>query len=491
MAYALPTSLRRHADTALTGSMLRPCLAIDTNARLMAFVQTWAGRCTLLATMLVLGKLVGVSLLVLLAAAACAWSPRHRPWLILGATLLVLVRQPAWFGADAIHTVLQQEGLAADLATPLIASTLMGWFTLAAGVLAQARRHPTAWMVRRPVLTLLALQACLLAMACSPWLVGTARAGVWTCLAANGAYLWFTAYALIDQRSRPAGPILPALGLFHPFWGSTATPYGKGAAFLRKHEAHTAQELAVTQIKALKLLAWSGMLMLLDETLRRLIEGHLQVPTPAWALAEYLQGRPIPIVLSWCGLVWATAHHLLAFAVFGHQIIAVARLAGWRLPRNTWRPLQSRTMADFWNRNYYYFKEMLVDLFFFPTFVRMFKKHPRLRVFFATFMAAGVGNALYHFLRDIHVVASLGLWGAMVSYTSYLFYCTVLALGIAASQARASEGHRPTPGLIGCIRSGVCIWPFVVCLHIFADESRIYSLGERLLFMASLFGASP
>jgi len=45
-------------------------------------------------------------------------------------------------------------------------------------------------------------------------------------------------------------------------------------------------------------------------------------------------------------------------------------MAGFATLRNTYRPLESRSIAEFWNRYYYYFKEMLISFFFYPTFFR-------------------------------------------------------------------------------------------------------------------------
>src|SRR6202008_162066 len=111
------------------------------------------------------------------------------------------------------------------------------------------------------------------------------------------------------------------------------------------------------------------------------------IPTLEGVQAAYFQHRPYPIAMGWTALVLDVVFSALALATAGHQAIAVARLAGYRLPRNTWRPLESRSLADFWNRYYYYFKELLVDFFFLPAFLRAFRRHPRLRIFFATFMA--------------------------------------------------------------------------------------------------------
>jgi hypothetical protein len=145
-------------------------------------------------------------------------------------------------------------------------------------------------------------------------------------------------------------------------------------------------------------------------------------------------------------------------------------------------------LIEYFNRFSYYFKELLVDFFFVPTFFRVFRKHPRLRMFFATFMAAGVGNAIFHLVREVDLVATMGLSGSLVSFASYAFYCVILATGIGISQVRANAGYRPSPTLAGRLWSFLTVWGFVVCLHVFSDESRRHTLFERCSFLASLFG---
>ena len=84
-------------------------------------------------------------------------------------------------------------------------------------------------------------------------------------------------------------------------------------------------------------------------------------------------------------------------ALWGNTIVAGCRLAGFRLLRNSYRPLESRTVVDFWNRYYYYYKELIADFFFYPVYMRCFKKHPRVRMLFATWVAVGLGVPLFHF----------------------------------------------------------------------------------------------
>ena len=84
----------------------------------------------------------------------------------------------------------------------------------------------------------------------------------------------------------------------------------------------------------------------------------------------------------------------------GARFIAGCRMAGFNALRNSYRPLSSRTIAEFFNRFYYYFKELLVDFFFYPAFLRYWKGHKRLRMIFATFAAVFFGNSFYHLTRD-------------------------------------------------------------------------------------------
>jgi D-alanyl-lipoteichoic acid acyltransferase DltB (MBOAT superfamily) len=170
-------------------------------------------------------------------------------------------------------------------------------------------------------------------------------------------------------------------------------------------------------------------------------------------------------------------------------IIAAARLAGFRLLRNTWRPLEATTLAEFWNRYYFYYKELLVDHFFYPTFLRCFRNHRRLRIFFATFSAACVGNLLFHFIRDIHFVADMGVWNAVVGDQSHALYTFVLAMGVALSQMRV--GNRKVAK--GWLRGRVlpCVWVvgFFCILHVFdAPLDRDHSIWQRGQFLLYLMG---
>jgi hypothetical protein len=478
-----------------TGSGLRQALAIDERDGLVAYAQTGAGRLLmLLAAMAAVIPHVGLwtgALAVAAAMGMVVW-PARRSAILFAATWLSAYLNTVLGEVDTlanIGAVLAQEGMAPPLAPVLAMAFLSALFIASFGLLRYVQQVPQSLPARRPLLLMLAFEALLCAAGGSGLLHGWPRVLVWSAVFVFTPYLWFLPFAIADLRSRTPSPLPLQVSLLRPYWSPAYLPFGKGAAFLRRHLSNTAQELAVTQLKAIKLLVWSNLLFALLALLGWLFDERMAVPDVDAAIDAFLAGHAYPRAMAWAAIVLAAARYALRVAAWAHLFIGIARLAGYRLPRGSWRPLQARTLMDYFNRFHYYFKEMLVDLFFMPTFFRMFRNHPRLRMFFATFMAAGVGNAIWHFTRAIDVVASAGLASALASFASYLFYATLLAAGVGLSQVRASMGMRPATSLPARAASFLFVWSFVIGIHVFGDGSRLHTLTERLRFMAALVGA--
>src|SRR5208283_4915224 len=102
---------------------------------------------------------------------------------------------------------------------------------------------------------------------------------VWDFTSSLSVYIWFICYSLLDRSSPSRDPFSLQLGSYRPFWGSSNTPFVKGAAYLRRIEAHNPEQLAVSQLKGIKLLAWS---VILDLFLRKafwpVVYGYLGIP---------------------------------------------------------------------------------------------------------------------------------------------------------------------------------------------------------------------
>jgi hypothetical protein len=116
--------------------------------------------------------------------------------------------------------------------------------------MAYARHDKQSLLARRPVLTLLAIECLLCLLSYKGIFSGHIRLALWCLLSVLTPYFWFLAYALVDQRSKDRSSDVFQLGTFHPAWGgSSSSPIGKGAAYLRKVLAKTPEELAITQMK--------------------------------------------------------------------------------------------------------------------------------------------------------------------------------------------------------------------------------------------------
>ncbi len=443
---------------------------IETYPKVISFAQTSAGRITVLTTFgLGLRFLVydwpSVLQLVLLLAVATFMPENRRFILAVGPIALVTLQ--------LLHT-------------PLLLALNLGVIT--SGILLYwcARRWPKSRFGRRPIVFLLSGFSLLILCGCAATAHSLSHRIIWSLVEAVAAYVWFIGYALMDRNSVPANDLTLELAAFHPLWGSTNTPYPKGAAYLRRIEAQNSEQLAIVQLKGLKLLAWAILLTVFQSGWLRFFHGYLHIPTADQALAMSAWGTPVAWHLRWESQILSFFESILEVSVFGHRIIACCRMAGYNALRNTYRPLSSTTMAEFFNRFYYYFKELLVDFFFYPAFFRYWKGNPRLRLVFATFSAAFFGNAFYHFTRDWRAIQDVGLWKALTDYQAFFFYCAVLATMVSISQIR-KRGPRPKDLIRGRILPTFSVCLCFCLLNVFTWSEVKYPLLVHLRYFASLF----
>lgn len=487
-----------HAQAAWVDPRTWRLSPIETYPAAVRFVQTIPGKLILFAAFAAFMKLHALEgwvagramwLILTVVAATVSVAGPYRHYALLAGAGVLLVGSPTWFDFDAVETALRHEYLFGVIQIGTIrAATLVACVPLALALIALARnfrRHPLG---RAPVLVQHVIYACLLGLASSGVLKEYVQVAAWSVLATFSAYFWYLAYALIDQRRKEPAPIVLHLATFNPFAWPTLVPMGKGAANWRSLEATTPEELAITQLKAIKLLVWALLLSGLLSVFRWSVYERLGVPELKIAFDRFLQGTYLPTPYSLVSVVASLPERLLVIAIMGHIIIAVARLAGFRLLRNTYRPLSARTIAEFWNRYVYYFKEILVHVYFYPTFLRCFKRHPRLRVAFATFMAAGVGNALFHFLMQTPTIAKYGLVEAVVRMQTYGFYCLLLSAGIIGSQLRTHRAAAGTGWLRHQFIPSLGVLAFFCFLSFFDGPQRHVGLARHFEFLARSLG---
>jgi hypothetical protein len=433
--------------------------------------------------------------------------PRHRRALLVVAALAWALLAPLplrsyvrTVAADGLLLELAEWRLFHPIALALGLGVCVAFHSL-------ARRHSDQSWTRRPVRAWLISVLALLAVALHAPLPGAVRLWLLAVAVITAHYAWFVALSLLDRKSAEPRAVLRHLGCWRPFWmalSDSSTPYGKGSAYLRRIEAKDLAELAVTQLKGIKLLWWAGILEVADQLLgwfasgapRRVpellgLERHLDLPRYADVFGAHLAGSPVPPHVAWGALVLTFMTTMLRLSIYGHVIVAICRMAGFRALRNTYRPLESRSIAEFWNRYYYYFKELLVEVFFYPTFLRYWRGHPRTRLFVATLAAAGGGNFLYHFLANMHGIAREGLPTALWSFRVYFVYCALLGAAIGLSQLRAkrlSTRGSERGWIARRVVAPVTVLAFYCVLSVFDGPMLSTSITVHVTFLGNLVG---
>jgi hypothetical protein len=465
--------------------------SFETQPELVRLAQTVSGRIALLAVFALLLSLQCHTWFSLCAfLAPMAFLPKYRRVLVTCGTLYWLLFHNVWSEWGLPRSVAVRVGAQVDFAwlMPVAVGALLAF---GAGYCWMVTRWRTARLLRRPILLLGSCYSALLLGACYAPVTPAGRVYLWTAVIMLGSYFWFIGYTLLNRNSRDRDSLPLQMGLWFPFWiggSGSFTPFPKGAAYLRRIEARTPADLAVTQIKAVKLILWTLMLTVLLVLFRTVVHTWLHVPALDQAMARSVARQPFPRLVEWASLVADFLDTMLSLSIWGGVVIACCRMAGFRALRNTYRPFRARTIAEFWNRYYYYFKELLVDFFFYPAFARYFKSNRRVRVFFATFCAATLGNMAFHFIRDIHYVAELGLVPALIGFDVYGFQCLALGIAIGISQLRGKKHAAHGSWLRERVLPTAWMLGFFCLLHIFNYFGRTISIGEHFRFLFSLMG---
>jgi hypothetical protein len=355
--------------------------------------------------------------------------------------------------------------------------------------------RPPLLVARQPAWALVGGYALLLLIVSFAPFNGIAWLYMWAFTLIGGHYLWFLAYALIDLRKPPHRGFYQHLGAFHPFWGSTNTPFPKGAEYLDRIEAKEPLSLAVSQLKGLKLLWWSIVLLVVATLSDVVFHGRpwpfgtrpafvLPIPPLAVAFRASVAGQPLPWHQNCLAMLLDLLLDGLKLSIWGHQYVAVARMAGFNARRNTYKPFLATNVSEFFNRYYYYFKELLVDCFFFPVFYAIPRRHLKLGLFVATVSAAGIGNYAYHFFRDVHVTVVRGLGRALIDSHMLLLYCVLLATTIFVSQVRRMARAKQPRSMIINLRATLLVWLVFALLNSLIVDLWNSNLAQHARFLA-------
>ncbi len=468
-------------------------LTIDTNERAVAWVKTRVGSLVLSAAFVVVlaaGLQLSMPALALVAATVFAMVllPAHGLSILMGSSLFYFVIRP--FRIDGWAELVKAKAATFPLggAFGLQVMAALTVLVLSAAFLFWQKRFSDTTAAKRPVLTLMLLWFGLLLAALLSVPGSLVHSVLWPVVGVSVSSLWILAYSAADARGKDQTSTLYRSGFLRPFWGGSATPIGKSFGFLNRFAAKDEADLAATRLKALKLAVWALILTAILKLSEYLAYGVFGLADLQTAILAHAGGQSHGTAVNWTSVLVNYFIDLLIISIWGHFIVAIVRMAGYRIPRNTVNPLASRTLAEFWNRYFYYFKEMLVDFFFYPAFRRYFKSNTKLRVAFATLCAAGFGNFLYHFMRETYVFADGAIFDKLWIFQSAVFYSLALAAGLIISQWRGKK-VKPEDGFFA-----YQVWPrinviaFFCFLKIFDDISGEGTFPERAAFFTGLFG---
>ncbi len=257
---------------------------------------------------------------------------------------------------------------------------------------------------------------------------------------------------------------------------------------MSKFEAKDELALAKSQLAGLKLFLLAQVWYLLQKLINTLIYGPATDLTTklggfTFAIpelgAQVALGNEAPLISAWLSIYLELFIQVLHHAAHGLGIIGFLRFFGFNVFRNTYKPLLAESIVEFWNRYYYYFKELLVNFFFMPTFMQLgkiLKNQPKLRLFAAVFASAFIGNMYYHVIGHSLPMALGNIGDILLLLRGRLLYCLLLAIGIYVSMLREQKRAG----------SSVSNYPF-------SRYARIFSVWSffGLIFIWNVRGGAP
>jgi hypothetical protein len=497
---------------------------LDQYPWLVRFTQTMVGKAVVLAVFCGLLYFFWPRWVFFTATSLffCIFMPKQRHIILVVASLASLYIGRTYLQWDLISDLARTYDVSGPFTTTPGAVLVIGVVFLCCFLLVYfTKASRSVFRIRRPILLVV---SCYLILVCFVSYVpvhGFIKFGLWVFLLIFGKYMWYLFYSLIDCNVPGATPFKEQLGHYMPFWYASVIPYHRGATNLRRIKATTPVELAKCQLSGLKLLIWacylsffsvlyhtvchgraydiSGMIntLLRDGSVAIFFQNKLiytidswsfflDIPPYEYAFEQAAAGRPLPFYWNWIAAIGRFFIVVLHLAIISHAAIAILRMAGYKALRNVYKPLLSVSLIDFWNRIYYYYKEMLVMVFFYPTFLRYFKTRQILRYYFATMAAAFFGNFLFHFLLHFDSIIAKGMFAALQSDFSLMFYFFVLGNAIFVSQWRKLKGGRYAWNLPQPFTT-ITVLLFYSIVSIFGYDDKWDDLPGNLKFFLALF----
>lgn len=132
--------------------------------------------------------------------------------------------------------------------------------------------------------------------------------------------------------------------------------------------------------------------------------------------------QSLPLPYAWLFVFCSMIHFLLSLTAFTHAAVSIAKMCGFDVWRNVYRPFEATSFLNFLSRIYFYYIAVLQRFFFYPTW-RMLRALPnrRLRTGATMLLTIFLGGMVTSLLRYIpfHFDNLPQLWLILESRITY------------------------------------------------------------------------
>lgn len=217
-----------------------------------------------------------------------------------------------------------------------------------------------------------------------------------------------------------------------PFWehaGTLAFPWQfgwaspnivRGYSDLRNEAPQSAIELRESQISGAKLMVCALLMHFAAEQLSEFVfsrttsGGEIVIsPMSQWLGVEFSTtnylSQGMPRYAAWIFVFATSVHFLLALAATTNAAVSIARMCGFMVFRNVYRPFQANSFNNFLGRMYYYYIAILLRFMFYPLWRALRPvRQKRLRIFLTHFFTIMGGGFLTSALRYAPIAMPYG-----------------------------------------------------------------------------------
>lgn len=217
----------------------------------------------------------------------------------------------------------------------------------------------------------------------------------------------------------------------------------------------------------------------------RLVAWGCVLAVGAWVLREVYDPKTLTLAalhahdtlrVALLGLPYYPLQPALEVCASAAILVGLVRIAGIDLGVSFDRPLTAQTLGEFWRRWNTHFRDLLVELFYVPTVLRMRRRRTR-GIVLGCFMVFVVGSTLLHLPK--HYFRN----GSVIPLDVHILVENLLMFAIVAIEL-VREQTRPFVPATSPIRAAlrmVRTWTILLVVVIYAGYGSQYALfGERI-----------